>query len=72
MTAFLICFVLLLGSNIWGWILLPFCLLVGWGRIYGGVHYPADILGGIAVALVSYFILENVSLDLFLSFLPHP
>ncbi|RMW99909.1 phosphatase PAP2 family protein [Legionella jordanis] len=28
-------------------------LVVGWARIYTGVHFPLDILGGIAVALLS-------------------
>jgi membrane-associated phospholipid phosphatase len=36
-------------------------LWVGWGRVYAGVHYPADILGGIIMAvLVAIFFHFNV------------
>lgn len=31
-------------------------LIVGFARIYAGVHWPIDILGGIAVALVGTYI----------------
>ncbi len=28
------------------WLMLPLALVVGFGRIYGGVHYPGDVLAG--------------------------
>ncbi len=38
------------------WGLLPLVLWVAWGRVYSGVHYPADILGGATLAaVVSFF-----------------
>lgn len=38
------------------WSLLPLALWVAWGRVYSGVHYPGDILGGITLAaFVSVF-----------------
>ena len=34
-----------------GWpVLVVFALIVSWGRVFAGVHYPLDILGGCAVA----------------------
>ncbi|MCX6780452.1 MAG: phosphatase PAP2 family protein [Candidatus Magasanikbacteria bacterium] len=32
------------------WGLLPLVLWVCWGRVYSGVHYPGDILGGATLA----------------------
>lgn len=41
--------------------LLPMALWVSWGRVYAGVHYPFDILGGATVAglmtVVVYYVL---------------
>jgi undecaprenyl-diphosphatase len=37
--------------------------LVGLSRVYVGVHYPFDILGGILLALVTVFIMERISWD---------
>ncbi len=36
------------------WPALVLAGLVGWARVYVGVHYPVDMLGSVAVALVSY------------------
>ncbi|RME61360.1 phosphatase PAP2 family protein [Candidatus Parcubacteria bacterium] len=37
----------------WGWWLFFFALLNGMGRVAAGVHWPADILGGIGVGIAS-------------------
>jgi undecaprenyl-diphosphatase len=59
--AFLIFFMGLMLHITWSWQLLPMALWVGWGRVYAGVHYPADILGGIIMAvLVAIFFHFNV------------
>jgi undecaprenyl-diphosphatase len=39
-----------------GWITLPWALLMSYTRIYLGVHFPGDILAGIAMGcLIGYF-----------------
>ncbi len=38
-----------------GALLLILALLVGLGRIYTGVHYPLDVVGGIIVGTISVF-----------------
>ncbi|PSO44058.1 MAG: hypothetical protein BRC22_02985 [Parcubacteria group bacterium QH_9_35_7] len=58
--------VVLMGGPIWfGALLLILALLVGVGRVYVGVHYPQDILGGIIVAsvfvLTSPWLLDNIT-----------
>jgi membrane-associated phospholipid phosphatase len=38
----------------WLWLVaLAFTSLVGWARMYAGVHYPQDVLGGVVVGLLS-------------------
>ena len=56
----------LMGAPIWFYsILLFMALIIGIGRVYVGVHYPRDIIGGIVVALVfsysSFWLLENIT-----------
>src|SRR5699024_9565960 len=34
-----------------GWLLLAIAALIGFSRIFTGVHYPGDIIGAIAIAL---------------------
>ncbi|MFB6226240.1 MAG: phosphatase PAP2 family protein [Candidatus Paceibacteria bacterium] len=58
--------VVLMGAPIWfGAFLTLLALLVGAGRVYVGVHYPKDILGGILVAcvfvLISPWLLDNIT-----------
>jgi undecaprenyl-diphosphatase len=39
-----------------GFIFIPLALLVGFARIFVGVHYPVDVLGGIIVAIIGSLI----------------
>ncbi len=36
----------------WGWALLGMALLVSFGRVFAGVHYPSDVLSGAAIGAV--------------------
>lgn len=58
--AFLIFYFALIFNLPTAWSLLPLALWVVWGRVYSGVHYPLDILGGFVsasiISLIFYFI----------------
>ncbi|MFO1203208.1 MAG: phosphatase PAP2 family protein [Tabrizicola sp.] len=42
------------ASRLWGLVFLTLALGTAWARVYLGVHFPADMLGGLAVALVAW------------------
>ncbi len=42
----------------WGWWFFALALLNGFARIYAGVHWPSDVLGGAVVGIGSYFIVD--------------
>jgi undecaprenyl-diphosphatase len=42
------------ASRIWGLTFLALAIGTAWARVYLGIHFPADMLGGLAVALVSW------------------
>ncbi|MEK7093861.1 MAG: phosphatase PAP2 family protein [Patescibacteria group bacterium] len=50
---FSIAFVLFLLNRSWGWSYLLATCLIGLARVFVGVHWPFDILGGALVALIS-------------------
>jgi undecaprenyl-diphosphatase len=65
MSAWLIFFMALVCSLPLAWALLPLALWVSWGRVYAGVHYPFDILGGFGVAtfvaVMAFVLLTSVT-----------
>jgi membrane-associated phospholipid phosphatase len=45
------------GGRRWMWIaVVAWTLLVGWARMYAGVHYPQDVVAGVVVGAVSLWI----------------
>ncbi len=44
----------------WAYLLFIFLLWVGFARIFVGVHYPFDILGGVLTGLIAVLIIWNV------------
>ncbi|MBU4370108.1 phosphatase PAP2 family protein [Patescibacteria group bacterium] len=59
-TAFVFAFMVLLDWKKFGIILLITALIIGFARIFAGVHYPTDILGGIFTALVSIVLINFI------------
>lgn len=60
--AFAVAFaVLAFVSQRWGWLLVAAAVLIGTARVYVGVHYPGDILGSFAVALLAVGVVQVTS-----------
>ncbi|MDP3999079.1 MAG: phosphatase PAP2 family protein [bacterium] len=47
-------------NRTWGWWFLAAALLMGLARVFVGVHWPLDILGGLVVALISFFVVKRL------------
>ncbi|MDP2630258.1 MAG: phosphatase PAP2 family protein [Candidatus Uhrbacteria bacterium] len=43
------------------WIGYVFAFAIGFARIFAGVHYPGDILGGIGIGILSGFVVLDLS-----------
>lgn len=55
----------------WSWLFLPVMIWIGLSRIYVGVHYPLDILGGFITAIISLmlaFLLKRLIFSQILKF----
>mgnify|MGYP001573909944 FL=1 len=44
----------------WAWFFTAAVILMGLARIFVGVHWPTDILGGILIAIISYFLIKKI------------
>lgn len=44
-----------------GFVVLALALSVGWARVFLGAHYPSDILGGAALALLCVGLVKSLS-----------
>ncbi|OGK15137.1 hypothetical protein A2690_00020 [Candidatus Roizmanbacteria bacterium RIFCSPHIGHO2_01_FULL_39_12b] len=51
---------LYLFNKKWGWWFMVLSLFMGLARVFVGVHYPSDILGGMAIAAVSFFVVLKI------------
>lgn len=58
--AFALGFSLFLINKKWGIIFLILAFLIGFARIFCGLHYPLDVLGGILIALFAVLIIKWV------------
>lgn len=47
-----------LASRVWGWRFLGAALVIGLARVFVGVHWPLDILAGLLVALISFYLVK--------------
>ena len=59
-SAFVLALSVLLDWKKFGIILLVMACVIGLGRIFIGVHYPTDILGGIVTAIISVFLINFI------------
>jgi undecaprenyl-diphosphatase len=53
--------VLVFVSRRWGWLLAALAGLIGFARVYAGLHYPGDIGGSLAVSLLAVSLVYAVA-----------
>ena len=58
--SFAMAFAFLHFKSKWGLLILFLAIWVGISRVYVGVHYPVDIIGGIMVGIISLIIAKQI------------
>ena len=57
---FVLALIIFLINRKWAWFFIASVILMGLARIAAGVHWPSDILGGILIAVFSYFLVKKI------------
>jgi len=57
---FVLALTIFLLNKKWAWFFVAGVILMGLARIFVGIHWPTDILGGILIALLSYFLVKKI------------
>ncbi len=57
---FVLALAVFLINRKWAWFFVVSVILMGLARIAAGVHWPSDILGGILIAIISYFLVKKI------------
>ena len=59
---FVLALTVFLLNKKWAWFFTAAVTLMGLARIFVGVHWPSDILGGILIAILGYFLVRKILL----------
>ncbi|MDO8557451.1 MAG: phosphatase PAP2 family protein [Candidatus Jorgensenbacteria bacterium] len=59
-TLFIIALIVFSSNRKWGYWFFGFALINGLARIYAGVHWPADILGGFILAAICFYAIRAI------------
>lgn len=58
--SFAVAFFIIFNDRSWGWAFIIIAGLISVGRIFVGVHYPSDIVGGFLVGLVAAWVVRTI------------